>query len=238
MGSPKKPIDSFVTIPGATQEMQPGNWHAMIDGLEAESFGASDFANGDARVVLRMSDVSNAPDFKLGQVWSNPSEVTKVWLDSDIPQPFEFTPGTLEYLCWTQTSVSLGTPLYVHSVFYPVTDSTNFALPRVERYVTWYPRKWNPGFGFALEQVTGPGPVRVGFAGFMWARANGQTAITGADGMYFPLGTTDTEVYVHIGDGFFNNPPGRAKVGLFMEESAGWGPVRCWKQIVACDEDR
>lgn len=240
MGSPKTPVDSFVMLPSTGDTMTPSKWHAMIDGLQADDFGVSDFFNGDARVITHISDPSQPPPFAQGQVWSSASEITQIHESTMVTEAPQLLGDHFAILCWCNTSVSLGTPVYFEGRFARVkADGGWFAVPNVRRSVTSRSVKWAPGMGFSLDSSPGSSYIRVGIAGFMWALTN-DSAVTFGDGCYFNP-SDDTVTHAQNGGDFYTKPTQRCAVGLFTEKSTAAGTLRAlrmYKQAVPWDEVR
>jgi hypothetical protein len=214
--------------------MVPNAWHALIDGLESEDFGVSDFFNGDARVIQRTSDVSNLPDWAQGLIWSNPSEITQIYADSAISMPWQVHNSFLEMIVWTDSAVSIGTPLYFED---RVDISDQFAVPLGNVTVLNQTDPWKPAMGFCQVAAGASEYVSVAMAGVCWVIA-AATAVTQGDLAVMDVGE---EVVVAPYDGNqFSAPTSGMIIGAFAESDAGASerPVRILKGLTANAEDR
>lgn len=234
MASVRSPVGNYVTLPPDGTEMRPANWHALIDGLEAEEFGASDFWNGDARVIARSSDVSSPPGWAQGLVWSDPSEIVNIYADSNVSMPYQMLTYYKEMVCWSDSPVSLGTPVYIEDV---VELSDEFLVPKVNVTIQEQSDPWKPAMGFAQHSTGGSEYVSVGMAGFMYAIC-AATAVTCGDFAVFPAGT---ETYIIPADGStWSLPTSGMIIGAIAENDTGASerPILIYKGIKAHCEDR
>jgi hypothetical protein len=210
----------------------------MIDGLEGEDFGVSDFFNGDARVITAITDFSDAPPWVQGQIWTDPSEIAHIYGDSTVSQSWRMLDTAFELVCWSNTAVSIGTPLYIEGMF-AITEPDGFLpIPIVVRAITKRSNPWAPAFGFSMENASASNYVRVGYVGMMHAFTD-DASVTFGDGMYFEIADELLPV-AHPGADFAGNPANGFKSGVWLEANAVAGTklLPVWKSLMSNCEDR
>lgn len=239
MATIKTPLGS--TVPATGTVMTPSAWHALIDGLEAENFGVSDFFNGDARVVLRTSDAANPPDFRIGQVWSDPSEISHIYGDSTVSLAFHMLGTHLEIVAWCETTVSIGESVFLEGTL-TSSEPAFYIWPVAVRSGTNYAATFAPAHFVSLSNTAGSEYIRLGYIGLM-SVYNSDTSVTFGDGLYYDVTTgTDDENIAVAADGatFFTGPTSGAKAGVWLADktTSTTDLTRCWKSITPSCIDR
>lgn len=179
------------TLPATGNEMNAAAWHALVDGLQVENFGESDFIGGDARIL---SVSSGAPDYLRGRAWwDTTQDCAYVWGESDTSAPSEpcqMVGGRWEIVCYAESPVSLGMPVYVEGAFWR-TDSSGpsgsvlpIPIPKVSARPFLEGTVWAPACGLAQDTTSGEEYIRVGFRGLMYAMCDDTTVSYGSLGYF------------------------------------------------------
>lgn len=228
------------SLPASGDTMNAAAWHALIDGLQVENFGADDFLNGSARIT---SVESTPPTWAPGRPWwDGANDRGYVWGESGgASNPAQMVGTTWEIVCWADSPVSLGMPVYVEGrVWRNGPNGPNTPIPKVSAAPFEEGTTWAPACGLAQDSTTGSEYIRVGFAGLMEAMCD-DTSVSYASLGFFENTEGDRLTAGGHQDYATDGQPG-VKFGVFIEESyqgsSSLRPLDFFKQISCWLEDR